>query len=101
MKSLKKTVVMIILSALVFGAITCIPGFAETQEELKNIFVTREEFFTWAYGTNAAGEDVTTGMSEILRDLEENMMEKIKRTVENEMIKRGLTTPTEESESSS
>jgi spore coat polysaccharide biosynthesis predicted glycosyltransferase SpsG len=47
MKNLTKKVLIIIASVIVMGLMAAIPGFAETQEELKQIFVTRDEINLW------------------------------------------------------
>ena len=85
MKSLTKKVLIIILSVLIMGALAAIPGFAETQEELQKIFVTRDEINLWING------DVTsTGMSEILANMEVNMQQQVQSRVKYEMSIRGI-----------
>lgn len=100
-KNTKKMFVILGL-VLTLGLITIIPGFAETQEELAKIFVTREEWKNWIeksavastqYATDKAGyvligadgkpliatnsdgtpkEPSVVGMSEYLNNLEAN-----------------------------
>lgn len=67
------------------GALTAIPGFAETQEELKRIFVTREEINLWING-----DATSTGMSEILANMEVNMQQQVQSRVKYEMSIRGI-----------
>lgn len=85
MKSITKKVLIIILSVLIMGALAAIPGFAETQEELKQIFVTREEINLWING-----DATSTGMSEILANLEVNMQQQVQSRVKYEMSIRGI-----------
>ena len=42
-----KKMFIILGSVLALGLITIMPGFAETQEELAKIFVTRDEWIKW------------------------------------------------------
>lgn len=85
MKSITKKVLIIILSVLIMGALAAIPGFAETQEELKQIFVTRDEINLWING-----DATSTGMSEILANLEVNMQQQVQSRVKYEMSIRGI-----------
>ena len=85
MKSLTKKVLIIILSVLIMGALAAIPGFAETQEELKQIFVTRDEVNLWINGNGSQ-----TGISEVLANLEVNMQQQVQSKVKREMSKRGI-----------
>lgn len=85
MKSLTKKVLIIILSVLIMGALAAIPGFAETQEELKQIFVTRDEINLWINGSGSS-----TGISEVLANLEVNMQQQVQSKVKIEMSRRGI-----------
>ena len=85
MKSLTKKVLIIILSVVIMGLIAAIPGFAETQDELKQIFVTREEFNLWI-----RGDATSTGISEILANLEVKMQESVQSRVKYEMSIREI-----------
>ena len=89
MKSLTKKVLIIILSILIMGLIAAIPGFAETQEELKQIFVTRDEINAWIYGSSDAVSSVT-GISEVLANLEVKMQESVQSKVKYEMSIREI-----------
>ena len=85
MNSLTKKVLIIILSVLIMGALTAIPGFAETQEELKQIFVTRDEINLWING-----DATSTGMSELLANMEVSMQQQVQSRVKYEMSIRGI-----------
>ena len=90
MKSLTKKVLIIIASVILMGLISAIPGFAETQEELKQIFVTRDEINLWING-----DATSTGMSEILANLEINMQQQVQSRVKYEMSIREIKDKTE------
>ncbi|MBR4313547.1 MAG: hypothetical protein IKP66_01400 [Lachnospiraceae bacterium] len=90
MKSLTKKVLIIIASVIIMGLISAIPGFAETQEELKQIFVTRDEINLWINGSGSS-----TGISEVLANLEVNMQQQVQSKVKIEMSKRGIKDKTE------
>ncbi len=90
MKSLTKKVLIIIASIIIMGLISAIPGFAETQEELKQIFVTRDEINLWINGSGSS-----TGISEVLANLEVNMQQQVQSKVKVEMSKRGIKDKTE------
>lgn len=92
MKNLTKKVLIIIVSVILMGLMAAIPGFAETQEELKQIFVTRDEINLWINGDGTA-----TGISEVLANLEVNMQEQVQAKVKIEMSKRGIKDKTETS----
>lgn len=80
-----KKVLIIIAIVLAMGIIAAMPGFAETQDELKQRFVTREEINLWI---NGSGE--STGISEVLASMEINMQQKVQEKVKVEMKKRGI-----------
>lgn len=90
MKNLTKKVLIIIVSVILMGLVAAIPGFAETQEELKQIFVTRDEINLWINGSGTA-----TGISEVLANLEVNMQQQVQSKVKIEMSKRGIKDKTE------
>ena len=92
MKNLTKKVLIMIVSVILMGLMAAIPGFAETQEELKQIFVTRDEINLWINGDGTA-----TGISEVLANLEVNMQEQVQAKVKIEMSKRGIKDKTETS----
>ena len=79
MSKLTKKVLVIIASVIIMGIIAAIPGFAETQEELKQIFVTRDEINLWINGSGSS-----TGISEV------NMQQQVQSRVKIEMSKRGI-----------
>ncbi len=85
MNKITKKVLIILAIVLIMGIIAAIPGFAETQEELKQIFVTREEVNLWI---NGSGDQ--TGISEALASLEQNMQQQVQSKVKVEMKKRGI-----------
>lgn len=85
MSKLTKKVLIIIASVIVMGLIAAIPGFAETQEELKQIFVTRDEINVWINGSGAS-----TGISQVLASLELNMQQQVQSKVKIEMSRRGI-----------
>ena len=82
---------------LILGTIFAIPMFAETQDELKQIFVTREEWDKWINVDGITLGGTTMGMSEYLRNMENKQQVRVQEIVKNEFIKRGLKVPTESS----
>lgn len=93
MKSLTKKILIIIVSVVLMGLLVAMPGFAERLEELKQLFVTREEVDKWIHGD---GEE--TGISEVLVNLELNMQEQVQSKVKVEMARRGIKDKAESSE---
>ena len=88
----------IILSlVLILGIFLSIPMFAETQDELKQIFVTREEWNKWINVDGYSDATSVMGMSEYLKDIENLNQVRLQEMVKNEFIKRGLKVPTESS----
>lgn len=85
MNGLTKKVLIIIALVLLMGLIAAMPGFAETQDELKAIFVTREEVNLWINGSGNS-----TGISEALASLEQKMQEEVQSKVKAEIKKRGI-----------
>ena len=85
MNKLTKKVLIIILSVLIMGILATFPGFAETQEELKQIFVTRDEVNLWINGSGSS-----TGISQVLASLEFNMQSEVQLRVKVEMSRRGI-----------
>lgn len=107
MNSVRKVVVVAISFAMLMLVLASIPGFAETQEDLKQMFVTREEFNSWAYGSTAVSfiKYSTTrdgsvikkvsavaygGMSQVLASIEENGVLRVQAKCESEMSIRGI-----------
>ena len=95
MSKITKKMLIILGTVLALGLITVIPGFAETQEELSKIFVTRDEWNKWFNGggnTIEAGgtTETITGISQVLESLEENMMTRVKNLTIYEMTRRGM-----------
>ena len=98
MSKITKKMLIIIGAVLLLGVVTIIPGFAETEEELSKIFVTRDEWKKWVNGyntTDAEGSTIeVTGLSEYLNTLEAKLMEEVANKTESEMKKRGMETTT-------
>lgn len=90
MSSLTKKVLIIIALVLLLGILASIPGFAETQEELRQIFVTRDEVNAWINGSGSS-----TGISQALASLEKNVEEQVYSRVKVEMKKREIKDPNE------
>lgn len=108
MNSVRKVVVVAISFAMLMLVLASIPGFAETQEDLKQMFVTREEFNNWAfngtevsfikYGTsqNASSvfvkvsEVVHGDMSRVLESVEEMGALRVQVQCEIEMSRRNI-----------
>ena len=92
MKELTKKVLVMIAVVILLGIIAVIPGFAETQEELKQIFVTRQEVDIWLNGSGAQ-----TGIRSVLESLEMKMQETVQSKVKIEMSIRGIKDKADES----
>jgi len=92
MKELTKKVLVMIAVVILLGIIAAIPGFAETQEELKQIFVTRQEVYIWLNGSGAQ-----TGIRSVLESLEMKMQETVQSKVKIEMSIRGIKDKADES----
>ncbi|MBQ2205479.1 MAG: hypothetical protein II411_06275 [Lachnospiraceae bacterium] len=92
MKELTKKVLVMIAVVILLGIIAAIPGFAETQEELKQIFVTRQEVDIWLNGSGAQ-----TGIRSVLESLEMKMQETVQSKVKIEMSIRGIKDKADES----
>ena len=86
---------------LILGTIFAIPMFAETQDELKQIFVTREEWDKWINVDGITVDGTTMGMSEYLKNIEINNQSRVQEMVKAEYLRRGLKIPTEESSETS
>ena len=84
---------------LILGTIFAIPLFAETQDELKEIFVTREEWDKWINVDGYSDATSVIGMSRYLESIENINQVRLQEMVKEEYIKRGLKIPTEESSS--
>lgn len=81
-KSKRKSVSIIVALVLVLALLFTLPGIAEpVQDELKRIFLTREEYSTWA-----------TEVSKVLETLEASGQVKVQAIVEKEMTRRGIAT---------
>lgn len=85
MKGLYKKVFTIILTISVLAILFALPGFAETQDELKAKFVTRASWSEWINGANGQ-----TGFSEFLANVEQIKVESVYNRVEYEMSVRGM-----------
>ena len=96
MTNLTKKVLIIIAIVMIMGLIAAIPGFAETQDELRQIFVTRDEVNFWINGSGTA-----TGISEVLANLEIGLQEQVQSKVKVEMSKRGINDKAESSTTAS
>ena len=92
MKELTKKVLVMIAVVILLGIIAVIPGFAETQEELKQICVTRQEVDIWLNGSGAQ-----TGIRSVLESLEMKMQETVQSKVKIEMSIRGIKDKADES----
>ena len=84
---------------LILGTFFAIPLFAETQDELKQIFVTREEWDKWINVDGYSDATSVVGMSRYLNDMEIQQQSRVQKMVKAEFMKRGLKVPTEESSS--
>ena len=82
---------------LILGTIFAIPMFAETQDELKQIFVTREEWDKWINVDGITLGGTTMGMSEYLNRMEVDAQSRVQVKTNEEYLRRGLKIPTEES----
>lgn len=47
MKGLSKKLLAIVACVLIVGVVAILPGFAETQDQLKQVFVTRKDVGKW------------------------------------------------------
>ena len=96
MKSLTRKILIILSMVLMLGTFFAIPLFAETQDELKQIFVTREEWDKWINVDGYSDASTVMGMSEYLNNMMEYKQQvRVQEMVENEFIKRGLKLPVE------
>ena len=82
---------------LILGIVFAIPLFAETQDELKQVFVTREEWDRWINVDGITVDGTTVGMSEYLNRMEVDAQSRVQVKVREEYLKRELKLPTEES----
>ena len=83
---------------LILGIFFAIPLFAETQDELKQVFVTRDEWDKWLNVDGYSDATSVVGMSVYLERIENLNQVKVQEMVKEEFIKRGLKVPTESSE---
>ena len=86
---------------LILGTFFVIPLFAETQDELKEIFVTREEWDKWINVDGYSDASTKIGMSRYLESIEINAQSRVQVKVKEEYLRRGLKIPTEESSGTS
>lgn len=95
MKELYRKVLTIILAISVMAILFALPGFAETQEELKDRFVTRASWSEWIHSNCGVPEATDTsnrpiGMSEYLEGIESAKFRSIYSRVGTEMSLRGM-----------
>ena len=100
MNKISSKILIILGLVLILGIIFAIPLFAETQDELKQIFVTREEWDKWINVDGYSDATSVVGMSEYLKNVEINNQSRVQEMVKVEFIKRGLKVPTESSDTS-
>ena len=74
--------------------------FAETQDELKQIFVTREEWDKWINVDGYSDASTKMGMSVYLDRIENLNQVRVQTKVQEEYIRRGLKLESEESSTS-
>ena len=82
---------------LILGIFLSFPMFAETQDELKQIFVTREEWDKWLNVDGYSDATSVIGMSEYLNKIENLNQVKVQEKVKAEYIRRGLKMSSEDS----
>ena len=97
MKSLTRKILIILSMVLILGTIFAIPMFAETQDELKQVFVTREEWDRWINVDGYSDASTKIGMSRYLESIENINQVRVQEKVKAEYLRRGLKIPTEES----
>lgn len=95
MKELYRKVLTIILAITVMAILFALPGFAETQDELKDRFVTRASWSEWIHSNCGLSEATDTshhpiGMSEYLEGIESVKFRSIYSRVGTEMSLRGM-----------
>lgn len=86
----KKITISLIVIIIAMAIVFAIPGFAETYDELKERFVTREEWDAWIKGSGAS-----TGISQAINDMEYNMQLAVQDKTKQAMIDRKLTLPSD------
>ena len=97
MNMIGKKICIILGLVLILGIFLSIPMFAETQEELKQIFVTRDEWDKWLNVDGYSDASTKIGMSQYLNQIENINQVKVQEKVKVEYLRRGLKLPTEES----
>ena len=97
MKSLTRKILIILSMVLILGTIFAIPMFAETQDELKQIFVTREEWDKWINVDGITVAGTAMGMRVYLNRIEVDAQSRVQDKVKQDYLRRGLKLPTEES----
>lgn len=86
--NVKKITISLIVVIVAMAVVFAIPGFAETYDELKDKFVTRQEWDTWINGSGAS-----TGISQAIKDLEINMQVEVQNKTKQAMIDRNMKLP--------
>ena len=97
MNKISKKICIILGLVLILGIFLSIPMFAETQDELKQIFVTREEWDKWINVDGITVDGTAMGMSEYLNRIEVDAQSRVQVKTKEEYLRRGLKIPTEES----
>ena len=69
--------------------------FAETQDELKQIFVTRDEWDKWINVDGYSDASTKMGMSQYLESIEKINQVRVQTMARDEFLKRGLRLPDE------
>ena len=97
MSKTSRKFLIIVSMVLILGTIFAIPLFAETQDELKQVFVTREEWDKWINVDGITVGGITMGMSVYLESIENINQVRLQSIVQEEYLRRGLKKPLEES----
>lgn len=86
--SVKKITISLIVIIVTMAVVFVMPGFAETYDSLKEKFVTREEWDLWINGSGSS-----TGISEVIRDMEQKMQIEVQEKTKQAMIERDIKLP--------
>lgn len=86
--NVKKITISLIVIIISMAVLFAIPGFAETYDDLKEKFVTREEWNAWINGSGAS-----TGISQVIKDMELNMQVEVQNKTKQAMIDRNMKLP--------
>ena len=97
MNKISRKILIILSLVLILGIVFAIPLFAETQDELKQIFVTREEWDKWINVDGITLGGTTMGMSQYLNRMEVDAQSRVQVKTNEEYLRRGLKLPTDES----